>query len=111
MHKDPKFGNQIERIAIIHLDPPSEFPGVGMGYRACNHDRVIGVDMVPGTRVPNPFNIGTGVASLVTCEACKKTPEYLALIARENDEDDDRPSMPSMTTAAMERLQPLARPA
>jgi hypothetical protein len=87
--KHEKYGFAIQRLVIIHFDPPSEMPEVGMNYRACDHTKgVQAPDHAHGDR-PNPYHIATGNANVVNCPKCKLTEEFR--IAMEVLQDDDAP--------------------
>lgn len=81
---DPKFGHMICRLVVVHFDPPTDFPGMGQGYRACDHAKTIQAD--PGTGgVPNPWHAGTGAINAVTCSECKETTEYKTAAALQDE--------------------------
>lgn len=84
---DPKFGSKIIRLTMIHYDPPTEFPGIGKGFRACSPTKMIQVTDGPGGAPKNPFDAGTGDVNQVSCPECKLTDEYKAGLAALNDDD------------------------
>lgn len=86
---DPKFGHKIIRLTILHLDPPTDFPGIGKSHRACDVTKSIQAPDGPGG-VPNPYHAGTGVVSMVNCPACKLTQAYKDAVAMIDDEDGPR---------------------
>lgn len=81
---DPKLGLAIRRLVLVHFDPPSPLPGIGMGYRACNHQRGIAVGM-PSPDKPG-VHAGTGDPRSVTCPKCKESEEYTAAMAAFDDD-------------------------
>src|SRR5579864_6436536 len=58
----PRFGKMILRVAEIHFDPPSEVPGYGLGFRACNPKVPIGV---PINGLKPVYHGGTGDPTIV----------------------------------------------
>ncbi len=99
---DPKFGKVIQRLVLVHFDPPTDIPSIGQSIRACQREKIIQAEELPnGT--PNPWHAGTGCFEAVTCPACKETIEYKAAQASAEDEEG-----PNLMAAAFERLQPLA---
>ncbi len=97
--KDPKYGHTIRRLTIIHYDPPSEYPGIGMTHRACSRKEPIQAsDGVNGQ--PNPWHAGTGSIAAVTCHECMKTPEFKKAAAALDDND----GLPPNYSAVIERL-------
>ena len=70
-----KFGHLIQRLSIVHFDPPTDIPGVGWNVRAC--DRTKGVQAFEGQDgIPNAHNVGSGYVVAVNCLECMKTEEY-----------------------------------
>lgn len=108
--KDLKFGDKIQRLVIVHYDPPTEFPGVGENVRACERTRIIQAEDTPGG-IPNPWHAGTGSVKDVNCDACMATPEYQHGLEIINDDEPvgDTVVLSSGTQAALNRLQPLVR--
>lgn len=60
-HPNPRVRGLVFRLELVHFDPPSEFPGVGLNHAACDPKKPIGT-----TR-------GTGDPGAVTCPVCKET--------------------------------------
>lgn len=112
--KDPKLGHKIIRLTVIHFDPPSEWPGVGLNVRACNKAMPIQAPEGPNG-VPNPWHAGTGDPRQVSCPDCLLTDEYKkALLTSEDEEengqvtasaDDDKAVIDSRSRAALDRLE------
>lgn len=102
---DPKFGEKIQRLVITHFDPPTEFPGLGWNHRACDKEKSICAEEGPNG-VPNPWHAGTGIVGVVTCPACKETPEYKAALGVVED-DDDTPKRKQLE-GSVQRLETVA---
>ena len=58
--RNPKLARFIVDLVDVHFDPPTEYPGVGQGVRACSGQ-------------PTPGRPATGDPGAVTCAACKLT--------------------------------------
>ena len=107
--KDPRLGQYLVRLCIIHFDPPTDIPGVGLNVRACDKGKPIqAIQWENGT--PSPWNGGTGSPSAVTCDKCMNTPEYIRAKKAIDDEEpvgvsEDGIRLPSATVAAFDRFQ------
>lgn len=99
---DPKYGRLIGRCALVHFDPPSPVPGIGLNVRACDPAKVITVAST-NERKPS-WHAGTGNPKGVTCPQCKETRAYQAAIA---GLDDELPPTETLTAAAASRIEPL----
>ena len=98
---DPKFGSKIIRLQIVHFDPPTDFPGVGQNYRACDH--AIGVHAATGPGgVPNPYHGATGDPRFVNCPKCLATDDCKTAMIGVGDEDGP-------ANAALQRIETLPR--
>lgn len=108
--KDQRLGHKIQRLAIIHFDPPSDFPGVGMGYRACDPKKQIAVTLESDEygRKKAPTHVATGNPEVVTCPECIATQAYqdaLAVVNAQSDEDHEN----TLTAAALARHEEVKR--
>jgi hypothetical protein len=83
---DEKFGCAIQRLTVIHFDPPTHMPGIGQNHRACDPAVGIKAQLLSNSLMPNPWHAGTGDINVVTCEKCKATPEYQQAMQRQDDE-------------------------
>ena len=111
--KDPKLGDKIMRLTMVHFDPPSEWPGMGLHYRAC--DPSIGIQVAPAQNgMPNPWHAGTGDPRQVSCPKCKDTEAYKKALATAEDEDengqtikmpDGEKPLPSAVVGSLERME------
>lgn len=114
--KDPKFGHLVQRLVIVHFDPPSEFPGHGQNHWACNHDQIVQVES--HGEIPRPWDQATGVPGVVTCPACKKTAVFKAAWeAAEDDvcptgpdDDEEAPRITPAIAGSFDRLQRITTP-
>lgn len=100
---DPKFGDKIQRLVVVHFDPPSEFPGTGLQVRACDPKMPIQAQVV-NPKLPS-WHAGTGNPKTVNCDLCKATDAYKA--AAIDDDGDAVEKVNAATKAAFERLEPL----
>lgn len=82
---DPKFGDKIQRLVMVHFDPPTEFPGRGEQVRACEPSK--GIQCEGGT-IPNPWHAGTGSITAVTCPICRKMPIFRYAVELAENEDE-----------------------
>ena len=71
-----KFGHMIQRLTVVHFDPPTEIPGIGQNVRACETSRAIQADEMPNG-IPNPYHAGTGSVQQVNCPECMATTAYI----------------------------------
>ena len=94
-----KFGHLIVRLTIVHFDPPSEIPGIGLNVRACDQDKIIQVSE-GGNGIPNHYHVGSGSVRAVNCPACQASEAYQQVLRIEQDED-----APSQAEAAFERIK------
>lgn len=101
---DPKFGGLLQRMVIVHFDPPSRIPGFGLGVRACDPTKGINVKAV-STKKPS-WHSGTGNTDAVTCPQCKETLEFKKAAAQT---DEETPLAASPMGAAANRLEPIPR--
>lgn len=98
--KDEKFGDQIQRLVVVHFDPPTEFPGRGERIRACDPEKGIQAEAGQNGSMPNPWHAGTGTVQVVNCPDCKETPIYRYAVEQMENEDG-----PNLLAGAFERLQ------
>lgn len=96
---DPKLGAQIQRLVIVHFDPPTEVVGRGENIRACEPSKPIACGLM-GDGQPNPFSCGTGSVGAVTCPECKETPVYRYAVELSESEE-----CPNYLAGAFSRLQ------
>ena len=57
------------RLVTIHLDPQTDFPGIGHGHALCDLELTVGVVARRGEQV-------TAEPCAVTCPKCKAHPEW-----------------------------------
>lgn len=100
--KDPKFGDKLQRLAIVHFDPPTDFAGRGENVRACEPSE--GIQCKMHGRIPNPFHAGSGNASIVNCPDCMQTEIYQYAMALIENEDG-----PDQLAGAFARLEEARR--
>lgn len=101
--KDQKFGHLIVRLSVVHLDPPTDIPGIGWNVRACDETKIIQVSE-GASGIPNPYHIGSGNVNAVNCPECKNTSAYKAALAVESNEDG-----PSHREAMFDRARGVGR--
>ena len=103
--KDEKFGHLLQRLVIVHFDPPTDFLGLGHHVRACKTETAI---QAPdgGGGIPNPWHAGTGVATHVNCQACRQTEAWQrAMEIIDHDEPADTAKLAPVVAASLERLE------
>lgn len=99
-----RWGHLIARLVFIHFDPPSEMPGYGMGYRACDPAKAAYAGTGTDGR-PNPWHAVTGVADEVNCPECRETAAWKKAKAEVDGEE-----VTELATGSAERISGLLRP-
>jgi hypothetical protein len=62
---DPRHARVVQPVAVIHFDPPSGVPGLGVGLWACDKTKPVAGG-----------GMATGDPLAVTCAACVRTPTF-----------------------------------
>ena len=83
---DPKLGQIVQRLVIVHFDPPTEHEGIGHSHRAC--DAGIAIQAPDTQRGPNPWHAGSGDPRQVNCPACRQSSAFKQALAASEEEEE-----------------------